>query len=183
MFKDKDGNPLPPKPIIVRRHGEKRKPRISASLFRKLFLDDPEGSPADTVKPAGDDALIGLKPIRQHKEKPTPRRPADLKRASDRGQLWNEKRKERVSTDALRAWLESQVEEEEQGLSRAQVDKLPKVDEKTPVVLIMFNASKSLTESDFHRLVRQNPHLEGWNTQLEKGESQSPPLHHTATAC
>ncbi|KAH6688021.1 hypothetical protein F5X68DRAFT_8079 [Plectosphaerella plurivora] len=168
VFKDKDGKPLPSKPIIVRRPVKERQPRLPASLFKKLFLDDPNGTPADTEKPVGNDPSIRLKPIRQHKERPAPGGPADLKRASDRGQLWNEKRKERVSTDALRAWLESQVEEEENSAARAHLDKLPIVDEKTPVVLIMFNASKSLTESDFHRLVRQNPHLEGWNTQLEK---------------
>lgn len=141
----------------------------TSTLFTKLFPNVTNGSQTETSSPTGQP--IGLKPIQNRTEKNPPRLNDRLRRAADGGKLWLEKRKERIDTNELRAWLESQAEQEE-GMEGG-LGKVPDVVKNTPAVLIMFNASKSLTESDFHRLVRQNQHLEGWNSQLEKGESQA----------
>jgi hypothetical protein len=168
------------KPKDTQTHGRSRRQAGTAqtsTLFTKLFPEVTNGSQTETSSPTGQP--IGLKPIQNRTEKKPPRLNDRLRRAADGGKLWLEKRKERIDTNELRAWLESQAEREEGG--EGELDKVPDVVKNTPAVLIMFNASKSLTESDFHRLVRQNQHLEGWNSQLEKGESQAtlPPMTQT----
>lgn len=161
-----------------RQNGEGR----PSTLFKKLFPDitkdsgrpdDEKGGVAASPDPDGvpihfHPGRDGLKKL-QNGDKLKLSHASRLRIASERGTLWVEKRKERMGTESLRAWLESQVEEE-----AAPQEAEAEAPTKTPVVLIMFNASKSLTESDFHRLVRQNPHLEGWNSQLERGELRIP---------
>lgn len=140
-------------------------PRVS--IFRELFPD------VDVGTAARDDARSGARGGQPRQDRAASRRDgaAVAADASRRGSLWRES----LDEDDLRSWLRAEfeaAEKAEEAHADAQPHALPHRDQM-PAMLVLYNASKSLAESDFYRIGRQGEHLEGWNGSISKGKEWS----------
>lgn len=135
-------------------------PQKSSSLFHELF---PNIEAVSEQEQERDGTGTEKRPERGYRRRMT-KGAAVAAAASRHGELWRE---ESISKDDLRSWLEAHASEEDDALP----DK-----EHMPAMLVLINASRSLAESDFHRIGQQGQHLQGWNGPIKEGTLAHPAM-------